>query len=152
MSDIKKTYEVVVRDVLERFAFVFLDDPGDSEGSVNYNSYVHVTITFRGSVSGAICLAAPAELCSTLAMNIMGVEASELTADSPNDAMKEIANIICGEFVVAIYGNKEVFDLTVPVATDICHGKWQEMVADKEAFLLNVDGLPLLATVCIIDV
>ena len=152
MSDIKKTYEVVVRDVLERFAFVFLDDPGDSEGSVNYNSYVHVTITFSGSVSGAICLAAPAELCRTLAMNILGVEESELTADSPTDAMKEISNIICGEFVVAVYGNKEVFNLTVPVATEICHGKWQEMVADREAFLLNVDGLPLLATVGIVDV
>lgn len=95
--------------------------------------YFHTTITFSGNgPEGSLNLCMPRQLCMDMAANVLGTSPEETSEALAEDALKELSNIICGELTAALYGNTEVFHMSVPSLYRIDKGKWQELSADVD--------------------
>ncbi len=140
----------VLSDVLERFAFMFVEGREEIDGSVEKGEYLYAAISFSGRTQGAVSLAAPEGLCREMAANVLGVSADEMEDTFGEDALKELLNIVCGELTVALFGNKEVYNLTIPQLYRIDSGKWREMLADHGIVRLSIEGKMLLANLMLV--
>ena len=70
-------------------------------------------VRFRGPVSGALEIEVFGPVLGELAANMMGRD----TPPSPDvalEALGEVANVICGNFLPTMSGTKAVFDLSAP--------------------------------------
>ena len=134
-KDRKEILLRVTSGVLERFAFMFAEEPDDEDDEWR-GECIRAAITYNGSVDGELALAAPEPFCREIAANVMGEDADELSEEVINDAVRELTNIICGEFVAALHGEVEVVDLTVPVLYRIDRTRWRELAAETESVLL----------------
>lgn len=140
----------VLSEVLERFAFMFVEGAEEgAAGSDPRGEYLYAVITFSGRTQGVITLLAPDALCREMAANILGMDAGELAETAGEDAIKELVNIICGELTVVLYGDADVFNLTVPALYRVDKGKWREFSADPDSVKLSVEGQPLIANLMI---
>lgn len=73
-------------------------------------------VRFGGPVSGAFKLTVNSEMLPQLAANMLGLEdESASTPEEQNDALKELANVLCGNLLPAIAGTEPVFNVHVPV-------------------------------------
>jgi CheY-specific phosphatase CheX len=104
----------VVSDVLEQFAFMFTDPGEDDEFFFRDNQVLQARIVFSGPFSGALSMYATRSFCMQLAANVLGMEPEDLTNEHAHDALKELVNVTCGDFLLHVSGKKTVFDLTVP--------------------------------------
>lgn len=74
-----------------------------------------VRVRFRGPLSGALELRVSDALLPQIAANMLGfMESPPLTLQQ--DAMGELANVICGNVLPAVAGPAAVFDLEAPAA------------------------------------
>ncbi len=138
-----------VISILERFAFMFAEVP---EGKMDEwrGEYFYSAITFDGPGKGSVSITAPAPLCKELAANVLGdLDSEGITAETAGDAVKELLNIICGEFVAELYGTKEVVNLSVPSLEITDRGKWCELSADDGVIKVMVDEQPMIVSILI---
>jgi CheY-specific phosphatase CheX len=141
----------VVTGTLEQFAFMFVETE-DSKRLADFpGDYLHAVITFSGPRQGSVALTAPETLCREMAANVLGVDADDAGSDIAEDSLKELVNIICGELTPALYGDKNVFELTVPSLYRIDRSKWQELAADRENIRLWIDDKPILASLLLVN-
>ncbi len=138
----------VISDVFERFAFMFTEPVEDGELDIETKAVLGVKILFKGPFAGSLSMFAPLSFCITLAENVLGIDADELTREHAYDAIKELVNVTCGELLVTIAGKRCVFDLSVPsidkVETSTLNSMLKEpgvvpMLVDDEPFVLRVE-------------
>ena len=134
-----ETLRQVVADVLERFAFSFVED---EEPQFHEAGWLLSDLTFNGPVHGKVSLALSRELASELGVNILGVEPSAAPPDLPEDAVKELTNIICGDLLFRLYGPQAIFDLCVPALRTAASSLnlEQEMPSDAIVVELSIEG------------
>ena len=72
-----------------------------------------VSVHFRGPVRGTLLVAISGNILPTLASNMLGEEESPSDWQQ-KDALKELANVICGNLLPQIAGPRAVFDLGEP--------------------------------------
>jgi hypothetical protein len=73
------------------------------------------SVAFAGPFSGEVVVSASATLLPHLAANMLGLEdASASTPAQQEDALGELANVVCGNLLSAIAGPKPVFRVSVP--------------------------------------
>jgi CheY-specific phosphatase CheX len=70
-------------------------------------------VSFKGAFSGCLLVSLSAELLPLLSANMLGEQNS---SENPmeHDALCEIANVICGNALPAIYGFEPIFHLNAP--------------------------------------
>lgn len=80
------------------------------------------SVSFRGPVSGRLVLRASRTVLSELAENMLG---SEYSRDElmHQDALGEVANVICGNFLPQVAGANAIFVLSAP--------QWQDEIASN---------------------
>jgi CheY-specific phosphatase CheX len=93
-------------------------------------------VSFKGAFSGCLFVSVSSTLLPLLSSNMMGEEGS-IAQTLEQDALCEIANIICGNVLPAIYGFKLVFHLDAPVLMDTSHIS-QIKTAFKEVSRANI--------------
>ena len=113
-QQLKRILTEVVNETLEKLAFLFTfpDDERDSDsqdpaliGRVGFNGY------FDGSLIMRISDCAIPEL----AANMLGLDdEAEISDAEQQDALKEILNVICGNVLPAIAGEKVEFNIEAP--------------------------------------
>jgi CheY-specific phosphatase CheX len=146
MRDAQEPLQRVVADVLERFAFMFAEsceerrDPADGGYTVE--------LTFSGPDCGALRIAANDVMCGELAVNVLGADdVDELDPSAPGDALKELANIVLGQLVADLFGDKAVFALSIPtLLSGVDHAPLRDEVA---SVTLLVDDEPLSASLAV---
>ena len=74
-----------------------------------------VEITFRGIFSGRLVLTVSGPILAVVAGNMLGQDESEITREAQLDALGEVANVICGNVLPEIAGDRETFALTPPM-------------------------------------
>lgn len=120
--------------VLEKQAFMFADSINPVEFETKDGNYLSVAMGFGGEFSGRIQLAAPKALAHEVAANFLGVDAESPEALAHGaDSLKELLNIICGNLLTALAGDRPVFDLTIP--------QIMPMTSDEAANLAGKDGM-----------
>lgn len=97
-----------------------------------------VRVDFHGPVEGCLLLRLRGEVAPALASGMLG---STRPPDrrTVEDAIKEVSNVVCGNFLPAYAGDQAVFRLDAPRLVDFNHGPseaWKQ-VADTR---VGLDG------------
>jgi CheY-specific phosphatase CheX len=80
-----------------------------------------VAVTFRGPFTGRLLIRIYGAVVPALAANMLGDDSAP-SDEMQKDALKEVANVICGNLLPAIAGSTQVFDLDAPVVIAIPAG------------------------------
>jgi len=136
----------VLEVVLEQLAFMFGEAVEKEELSGKAERYLHAIMKFKGAQSGEIGIAVPSEIGMVLTSNILGIEEGEEVVEEKSvDALKELLNIVCGQFLTTVFGEGPVFDLSVPEVKELDREGWERMRRNPEVVGMVVEELPLLA-------
>lgn len=144
-EDINVLVEVFC-SVLERESYMFgyaIDKRDESPA----DELQQATLTFTGEgVSGAIALVLPETLTLEVAANILGAESDEdFVKEQAHDALGELLNVLCGQFLTTVEGELPVFDLSVPAVAAIDSSEWRNMMQlDNTALLMVEDEFNVL--------
>ena len=133
-------------DVFESLSFMFGEAIDLDEVDSESESFINVSISYKGNRAGAVFLIVSDETAKILAYNILGIDEDEedLPSESYMDALTELLNIICGQVITAMFGDEPVFDLTVPETKIISLDEWQKSVDSGNFLVLNFDDEPIL--------
>ena len=79
--------------------------------------YPGACVSFDGPFKGCLLISVTGEILSILSSNMLGQE-GPIGKQLEEDALREAANVICGNTLPTLYGLKEVFNLSAPVLYD----------------------------------
>jgi len=112
-----KLEEILFRvaiDTLEKLAFMFAF-PGEDKENQQKGSMAAGSVSFTGHFSGMLVMTISIEVLQELSVNMLGLEdGEEIDGHIRSDALKETINVICGNLLPAIAGDKVIFDIDVP--------------------------------------
>jgi len=133
-------------DVFESLSFMFGEPIDLDEVESDSESFINVEISYKGDRAGTISLIVTSETANSLAYNILGIDEDEeeLPIESSMDALKEMLNTVCGQFITSKFGDEPVFDLTVPETKIISHEEWQKAVDGNNFLAVNIEDEPIL--------
>jgi chemotaxis protein CheY-P-specific phosphatase CheC len=133
-------------DVFESLSFMFGEAIDLDEVDSESESFINVSISYKGDRAGAIILIVSSQTAKSLAYNILGIDEDDedLPFESSIDALKELLNTICGQFITSRFGVEPVFDLTVPETKIISLDEWQGSVDSGNFLALDVEDEPIL--------
>lgn len=133
--------KTVFSDVLADLAFMCADD--QEAEPTNNEQWLATSIDYNGPMTGALRLVCTRAFAVQLAANLLGIDASDDSArQESDDAVRELTNILCGQFVTAVHGSEDVFNLTIPEVVELSETPDFEKpcAAPVEASLLFVNG------------
>lgn len=137
--------------VLEQMAFMFADmlEPEELQETSGECYLVRMGYEGEGPSKGTVMLAVQEELGSVIAVSMLGEDETEQEVPESKvaDALKELLNICCGQFLTAHFGEEPVFDLTKPEVSKIGTEQWKAMAGEGSGCLLEVDGYQMVASV-----
>jgi CheY-specific phosphatase CheX len=106
-------------------------------------------IEFAGPVSGTLMIAAPRALCADLTADLLALDADEVADEQTADALKELANIICGQLATALCGEEPVVRLSIPQVFPLGAGGWRELAQRGGGVHLLVEDRPMVLNLAI---
>jgi hypothetical protein len=125
-------------DSLETMAFITLQ-PADGSSPAVPNEPVRVSIQVRGPMRGVVEIAAPMELGAQLAANIIEPGAVPPDAAAQNaDALRELANVVCGCFLRA--SAPPGCEMELPALEPIDAEEWRSLTADRGTVVVDAEG------------
>lgn len=126
--------------VAEPMDIDLLEAPGES--------CLRATIRYSGVADGGMALVFPVSLAAELAANMLGVPADESDDRSDAaDALMELLNIACGQYLTRRYGTAPVFTLTIPQVEHLGAGEWEHCCRQADVVGLDVDFSPALVRI-----
>jgi hypothetical protein len=132
-------------DVLEKQAFMLGERCPKHELVTEADTFWLARMEFSGPAWGELGIEMPAGACGELAANMLGVDTeSSLTREDAADALGELLNVICGQWLTARYGVEPVFDLSIPQVVEEGCVEWETTMAAAETIGLLVDDEPAL--------
>ena len=138
-------YEVV-SGVLETQAFMFSDRAEASVLDRQVTPCLEAAVRFVGPATGRTGLVMPYALCGELAANILGIDHDVPSSEETEDAIREVVNMICGQFLTRHYGSGVVFNLSIPKVRQCTPPAWSCDGEKGHAVIgLEVDYTPVLA-------
>jgi CheY-specific phosphatase CheX len=109
MKEMKEIMMAAIFDVVEQMFYVFLEPVGDK-----YPNYaMEAAIQFNGDLKGEMSIFVSDGLAKSMVHNLLGLEKGLMTKEDIEDCVKEVANMICGNFLGRL-DQTRVFDLSIP--------------------------------------
>jgi len=146
-ADWKTELNTVVCHVLEQTAFLF-PEPADLADGISFDGreYLSASLPFSGDHTGCVVLVMPVEMSRELAANLLGEDDDvDISPEKQYDAAKEILNIIVGQLLIQLYGDKALFDLTPPKVKGIGQEELFALIEQNEYALSVADDYPIVA-------
>lgn len=113
---------------------------------------IHARITYEGDYSGDLGLLIDPSLASMLSARILGLGTdADLSRDIVEDAMKELLNVICGQFLTIMFGEKLLFSLSVPHVFPLSVQACNMLRTSSPSVVFNVEGQTVLGHVRVKD-
>jgi len=136
----------VVPRILEQAAFLFpepVENP--DEFPLENHELVMATIDYSGDCNGRMAMIVPFELCSEISSNMLGEEIEETNfREKVLDAFKEVLNIITGQMLTEVYGDKAVCNLQAPEVREISADETRKLMEEGESTLSISDDSPII--------
>jgi CheY-specific phosphatase CheX len=104
-----ETLRRIAEDMFESLAFLLLLP--DDEPALSPASAVTARIDFEGPRRGALFLSVSGEMLPELAANMLGRMDQTPTPDEQIDALKELLNVVCGNFLPQFAGAEPLFNV-----------------------------------------
>lgn len=127
----------VTMATLERLAFLFAS-PAEEAPEAEEAGLETVRVDFTGAFTGGLELSLSVPVVAELAANMLGAsEGASLSADEQRDALKELANVVCGNLLPVIAGRATEFNIHSrdPAAADA--QRWEDPLAVSHLILEN---------------
>jgi len=127
----------VTMATLERLAFLFAA-PMEEAPAADESGLETVRVDFTGAFTGGLELSLSVPVLAELAANMLGAdEGAAPSADERRDALKELANVICGNLLPAISSQAKEFNIRArdPAAADV--PRWGHLLAVSHLALEN---------------
>ncbi len=135
----------VFADVVQNLAFMFADEVPAAELPDQVAEPTLVTVEFRGHALGRLRILTPGAIRNVLAANVLGLDESDPeSAGKGDDALKELANVTCGQLLTVLYGDKPVFDVVPPTLEPAGEDQWRAFRANPDVAACMVDGTPVM--------
>jgi hypothetical protein len=112
-SSQKKTLGKIVSESLEKLAFMFFISDSYRE-PILFQDAVTADVSFTGVFSGRLAVVMTEPALKELAANMLGIDNEEVEQNHLEDALKETANIICGNWLPVVGGDEAVFHIDAP--------------------------------------
>ncbi len=100
--------------IFEELGFLM---PRPDGGGLSQNGSTNAVVCFKGPFSGYLLVSLSTEILSQLSSNMLGDEETSNEV-LQQDSLREIANVICGNALPAIYGFEPIFHLDAPTICD----------------------------------
>jgi len=100
--------------IFEELGFLM---PRSDTAEESHANRVSAAVNFKGPFSGCLIVSVNPDMLSQLSANMLGDEEQSNTA-MERDSLGEIANVICGNALPAIYGFEPVFHLDAPTIVE----------------------------------
>ncbi|OGV50418.1 MAG: hypothetical protein A2017_15565 [Lentisphaerae bacterium GWF2_44_16] len=145
-----KKYDITVLSktfcrILEQTAFMFAEEADKNRCSLIDNSFFCSTISFKGPSEGNITLCVPEGISSEIAANILGIETGqEISGQMLEDTVKELTNILCGQFITDVEGTVPVFKFSPPVMKKLQRENWRALLNSANSTSVKIDEIPLI--------
>ena len=133
------TLTTIFSEVLANLAFMFTEDePIDpTSGEV----WLETVISYRGPCTGTLRFRCSRDFSVLLAANLLGIDPDDNSATlQSEDAVKEFMNIVCGQFVTAMHGMDDVYNLSIPQVRELPETPDFSDGDDDATSTLSVDG------------
>lgn len=131
------TLATIFSEVLANLAFMFTEEEVGDQASGDV--WLETEISYHGPVAGKLVFRCPRGFAVQLASNLLGCDGPDPQAEAgAEDAVKEFMNILCGQFVTAVHGTSDIFNLTIP-----------EIGAMLEMPDTTAADSPVLSTLCV---
>lgn len=135
----------VFADVVQNLAFMFADEVPPSELPEQAADPIMASVAYRGHASGTLRILTIGAIRNVLAANVLGLDESDPEAAiKGDDALKELANVTCGQLLTILHGDKPVFDITPPTLESVDADLWRSFRANPEVASCLVDGTPVM--------
>ncbi|MFP4106242.1 MAG: chemotaxis protein CheX [Phycisphaerae bacterium] len=127
----------------ESMAFI-MPIPDEPPADCSCEDCTHVRVEFSGAYRGVLGICVTNELMSEVATNMLGLDFGEQApAEQQQDALKELANVVCGNILPEMAGADAVFDVSAPEVTGGCDRR----SAEEELEMVVDTTVPLEAGV-----
>jgi CheY-specific phosphatase CheX len=115
-EDLGLALQKAASGVIEKLTFLL---PARSVDAPQQNAPFDLaaSVDFRGPMCGKLVVAVYGGLAKSMAANMLGGSGSP-TEFQQRDALKEIANVICGNVLPLLEGAEVVYDIAAPVILD----------------------------------
>ncbi len=115
-NELDEVLTQVAEQVFESLVFMFpLDEEEQAPGGREPCAEVTVRVSFSGPFSGCLLVAVPTEMLPALSTNMLGMDyEGPARPDHEDDALKELANVVCGNLLPVIAGPQAVFQVYAP--------------------------------------
>ncbi len=132
--------------VLEKMAFLFAEPVEHVEELRLADVPLRkARMRFSGVLHGVLDLAIPKTLCIEVAANMLGRDLDDPGATARgDDAFRELLNVVCGQILTSLVGERPMFSLTVPEAGEMGPGELERLQSDVDTVGFSVDGSPVL--------
>ena len=131
-------------EVLSKYAMMF-GEFGDKKTVFNEKKYFQSHMVYRGMRSSGICINADKEFCRNLASNVLGIENDDIKDENAKDALNELLNVTCGQYLTRKFGETPVFDLAMPAFSEIDSQQFTKNMQKSDSIHIKVDDLDLVA-------
>jgi CheY-specific phosphatase CheX len=119
----------VTIDTLEKLAFMFAS-PLEAPPEVAEPDLVTVRVEFGGEFAGGMEVSLSGPVLAELAANMLGeMDGEPLAPDAQLDALKELANVVCGNMLPALGGDAAEFNIQAPCAVPADRPAWHDCAA-----------------------
>lgn len=119
----------VTSDTLEKLAFLFAT-PMDAPPALDETQLTTVRVEFGGAFAGGVELSLSGPALDELAVNMLGADDGESIAPEARlDALKELANVVCGNLLPILGGGEAVFNIQAPVVVPADRPAWARCAA-----------------------
>jgi hypothetical protein len=146
MDNIQEIALQTITRVLESAAFIFTDGLDKEKPLAKTWEAQGVSLRFSGGPSGVFHMWVGKGFSCSVAANMLGIDAESGTAQSKGlDALKEILNMIVGNFITAAFGDKPLFELGIPAPADAA--LMEKHMNASGAVWLQAEGNPVLFVV-----
>lgn len=146
--DYRKIFDQSVCPVFELAAFAFPEPIVDKRHLFIFpgRAYLKSELGFRGDkASGHVELAMSEKLCLAIAGNMLGQDADSPEAcEQMHDALREIANVLCGRIITECFGTSAVFDLSIPDINAMPSEEFRNFKDLPDVFAYKAEGETLL--------
>lgn len=131
--------------ILENQVFMFGESSEKKDFACQADQYIMASVDFDGPIGGTCFWIASEQFGIELAANMLGVESDDPTAVSgSSDALKELSNVVCCQFLTSLYGTEPVFALDSPTSQRLDAANWSLHIKDQDTAGIVVDEHPIL--------
>jgi CheY-specific phosphatase CheX len=112
------TLATIFSEVLANLAFMFTEEEPTEPAAAG--RWLEASISYHGAIDGTLRLRCTTDFTVLLAANLLGIDPQDDDAQTEAlDAVKELMNVLCGQFVTAVHGEEHVFNLSIPKVREL---------------------------------